>query len=36
METLIYVVEDDEGIRELYDGAFEGVFIGGTDKSQRS
>ncbi|MBR2986470.1 MAG: response regulator transcription factor [Clostridia bacterium] len=27
MEALIYVVEDDEGIRELYDGAFEGVFI---------
>lgn len=27
MEALIYIVEDDEGIRELYDGAFEGVFI---------
>lgn len=27
MEALIYVVEDDEGIRELYDGAFEGVFV---------
>lgn len=26
MEALIYIVEDDEGIRELYDGAFEGVF----------
>ena len=28
MEALIYIVEDDEGIRELYDGAFEGVFPG--------
>ena len=27
MEALIYIVEDDEGIRELYDGAFEGVFV---------
>ena len=26
METLIYIVEDDEGIRELYDGAFEGLY----------
>lgn len=26
MEALIYIVEDDDGIRELYDGAFEGVF----------
>lgn len=26
MEALIYIVEDDEGIRELYDGAFEGLF----------
>ena len=24
--ALIYIVEDDEGIRELYEGAFEGVF----------
>lgn len=27
MEALIYIVEDDEGIRELYDGAFEGLFV---------
>ncbi len=27
MEALIYIVEDDEGIRELYDGAFEGLYI---------
>ena len=27
MDTLIYIVEDDEGIRELYDGAFEGLFL---------
>ena len=27
MDALIYIVEDDEGIRELYDGAFDGVFI---------
>ena len=27
MESLIYIVEDDEGIRELYEGAFEGVFL---------
>ena len=27
MDTLIYIVEDDEGIRELYDGAFDGVFM---------
>ena len=26
MEELIYVVEDDEGVRELYDGAFEGLY----------
>lgn len=26
MEALVYIVEDDEGIRELYDGAFDGVF----------
>lgn len=26
MDEMIYIVEDDEGIRELYDGAFEGVF----------
>lgn len=26
MEALIYIVEDDEGIRELYDGAFEGLY----------
>lgn len=26
MDTLIYIVEDDEGIRELYDGAFEGLY----------
>ena len=26
MDDLIYIVEDDEGIRELYDGAFEGIF----------
>ncbi len=27
MDALIYIVEDDEGIRELYDGAFDGVFL---------
>ena len=27
MDEIIYIVEDDEGIRELYDGAFEGVFV---------
>ncbi|MBE5731306.1 MAG: response regulator, partial [Clostridiales bacterium] len=27
MEALVYIVEDDEGIRELYDGAFEGLFV---------
>ena len=27
MDALIYSVEDDEGIRELYDGAFDGVFM---------
>ena len=27
MDELIYIVEDDEGIRELYEGAFEGVFL---------
>lgn len=26
MEPTIYIVEDDEGIREVYDGAFEGSF----------
>ena len=26
MDEMIYIVEDDEGIRELYDGAFEGVY----------
>lgn len=26
MNELIYVVEDDEGIREVYDGAFDGVY----------
>ena len=26
MDEIIYIVEDDEGIRELYEGAFEGVF----------
>ena len=26
MESLIYVVEDDEGICEVYDGAFDGVY----------
>ena len=26
MDDIIYIVEDDEGIRELYEGAFEGVF----------
>ncbi len=26
MGELIYVVEDDEGVRELYDGAFEGLY----------
>ena len=26
MEELIYIVEDDEGIRELYEGAFDGVY----------
>lgn len=26
MKELIYVVEDDEGIRELYEGAFEGLY----------
>ncbi len=26
MEALIYIVEDDEGIRELYDGAFESLY----------
>lgn len=26
MEELIYIVEDDEGLRELYEGAFEGVY----------
>ncbi len=25
-DEIIYIVEDDEGIRELYEGAFEGVF----------
>ena len=27
MESLIYIVEDDEGIRELYEGAFEGLYV---------
>ena len=27
MDELIYIVEDDEGIRELYEGAFDGVFL---------
>lgn len=27
MEALIYIVEDDAGIRELYGGAFEGSFV---------
>ena len=27
MDEIIYIVEDDEGIRELYEGAFEGVFL---------
>ena len=27
MDDIIYIVEDDEGIRELYEGAFEGVFL---------
>lgn len=26
MEELIYIVEDDEGVRELYEGAFDGVY----------
>ncbi len=26
MEALIYIVEDDEGIREVYDGAFDGLY----------
>ena len=26
MDEIIYIVEDDEGIRELYEGAFEGIF----------
>ena len=26
MDEIIYIVEDDEGIRELYEGAFEGCF----------
>lgn len=26
MKELIYIVEDDEGIREVYDGAFDGVY----------
>ncbi len=26
MNNLIYIVEDDEGIREVYDGAFEGLY----------
>ena len=26
MDEIIYIVEDDEGIRELYEGAFEGVY----------
>ena len=26
MEELIYIVEDDEGLRELYEGAFDGVY----------
>ena len=26
MKELIYIVEDDEGLRELYEGAFEGVY----------
>ena len=26
MDEIIYIVEDDEGIRELYEGAFDGVF----------
>ena len=31
MDALIYIVEDDEGIRELYDGAFDGVFYDQND-----
>ena len=27
MDEIIYIVEDDEGIRELYEGAFDGVFL---------
>ena len=27
MESLTYIVEDDEGIRELYEGAFEGLYM---------
>lgn len=26
MESLIYIVEDDEGIREVYEGAFDGLY----------
>jgi len=26
MKDLIYIVEDDEGIREVYDGAFDGLY----------
>lgn len=26
MKELIYIVEDDEGIREVYDGAFDGIY----------
>ena len=26
MESLIYIVEDDEGILEVYDGAFDGLY----------
>lgn len=26
MKELIYIVEDDEGIREVYDGAFDGLY----------
>ena len=26
MKSLIYIVEDDEGIREVYEGAFEGLY----------
>ena len=27
MEPLIYIVEDDEGVQEVYEGAFEGSYI---------